>query len=575
MDGNSAMRCRKTRFGRFLRRQSASALLCAAGLGAVGCAGGHLDLSSRWNGVGDRSGAERSAAAAAQHREESEATSRIERTGLSRVLTFQRDGETAGDSREQSAGGRVFSAFVNRLPGRRQPAGDPFLDKQSVAATPPATASDPRTPVAGVARTKPPTREVAARTATPAPQHERSDAELWQMFNTDVAGTATVRATPRNTAPARNAAPVAAAPARTPSPADSLPAWAQPQPAQSPATSNARSLPPLVAQAQAPRSQQERVARTRINPSSKPQTVPRAPATTRREADLQLEQLLAEAHRLQETGDLFEAYRVAVIAEELAEREHIVFAPRQPRPADIVRDIEQRMRESLSPAEEAPAVATAPAMSAQHAPSGPVAVATPRAAAVAVSARRTGDPFADTASPRPQAALRETAARPTAKASTPGARFDSEFPALHEWRGVRANSPVSLTASNVTTGTIDDSPDHPVQQAFATDEPAAASNRAPLLARAEAERDQILAAGQGTSLFSGRLRSPVPIPAHPELKAVAVPPPPTLADSPARPAIAAAAGRSSGGGLVWWVLGGMLALTGAVAVRSRRQAGRR
>src|SRR5262245_16090260 len=121
MDGNSAMRCRKTRFGRFIRRKSASALLCAAGLGAAGCAGGHLDLSSRWPGMAARTADERAAVAEVPQADaESDSAGRIEQTGLERILPFRRDAEPSEDSRESSSGGRVFSAFVNRLPGRHK-----------------------------------------------------------------------------------------------------------------------------------------------------------------------------------------------------------------------------------------------------------------------------------------------------------------------------------------------------------------------------------------------------------------------------------------------------------------------
>ncbi len=575
------MRCRKTRLGWFIRRQSASALLCAASLGAAGCAGGHLDLSSRWSGIAARTDDERPAVAeVSKHDTERDSADHIQQTGLERILPFRRDAEPDAASQDPSGGGRVFSAFVNRLPGRRKATSDPFLDNRSVAEQ---SASDPRTPTAGVARTKPPTRQVVARTTSQAPQRERSDAELWQMFNADVAGTANVRATAKEPAPTRGPTPVAAVPSRAPASTDSLPAWAQEQPAQPQSSSSTRDLASLVAQpkpqrAQPPRSPLEHTAHTRINPSSKPQTVPAAPAMTRREADLRLQQLLAEARSHQEKGALFEAYRIAVIAEEFAEREQIVFAPRQPRPVDIVREIEQQMQASFSAAPEAPDMA-APTVAPQLPPSGPVAVATPQSAdPISAGRRRTSDPFADNSWSTQRPRVETEVARQPAPA--PDGRFDASFPALHEWRGVRANSPVSLAVGNTSTEANVELPDQPVQQALATGDAAAASRRAPLLARAEADRDRMLEAGQGTSLFSGDLRTPpLATAAHPDLKPVAVPAPPPLNVTPNQPPFAAAtpgAARSSGGGLVWWVLGGLVALAGVAAARYRRQpAGRR
>ena len=573
------MRCRKSRFGRLIRRHTSSAILCAAGLGAVGCTGGHLDLSSRWPGLAARTGDEPDQVASARDRDNTESGS-IERTGLARVLPFRGDAEAESKSSQPAGAGRVFSAFVDRLSGRQHATRDPFLDQRSVASTPSESAgSGPRTPTAGIARTKAPTQPVAARATTPSPQAERSDAELWQMFNADVAGTASVRAAAQKASQAHTSAPVAGTPS-TPSTSNSLPLWAQAQSSQSQAASTARKLPPLVAHTTPPRSQQENAGRVRINPSSKPETVPTAPAITRREADLRLEQLLAEARSHQAAGNLFEAYRIAVIAEQFAEREHIVFAPRQERPVDIVREVEGLMQASLSKAAAAPAVTAPPTIVADQPPAGPVAVATTSAAApVPPSAqRRAADPFADTAwqTQRPVAATAATTA--PARGAAAGERFDSEFPALHEWRGVRANGPVSLAVGNSEAEAMVEPLEQPVQHALATGDVAVIANRAPLLARAEADRHQVLVAGQGTSLFSGDLRSPALAAAdHPDLRPVAVPaPPPLEVAQPAAAAAAAGTTRSSRNGLVWWVLGGLAALTGAVALRSRHQpAGRR
>jgi hypothetical protein len=238
------------------------------------------------------------------------------------------------------------------------------------------------------------------------------------------------------------------------------------------------------------------------------------------------------------------------------------------------------MQASLSAVEEAPAMAAPPTIVSQQPPAGPVAVVAPHAAGpVAAATLRTADPFADGAG-QPQRPVVATAAprQPANAASTRG-RFDSEFPALHEWRGVRANSPVSLAVGNTAPATINEPPEHPVQHAIAT-ESAASGNRAPLLARAVAERDQMFAAGQGTSLFSGELRTPALASAsHPDLQPIAVPSPPPLDVAPRKTGVAAAtagAGRTSGGGLVWWVLGGLAVLTGGAALKYRQQpAGRR
>jgi hypothetical protein len=336
-----------------------------------------------------------------------------------------------------------------------------------------------------------------------------------------------------------------------------------------------------VAQSKPARSQQERTARsTRINPSAKPQTVPTAPAVTRRESDTRLDQMLAEARSHQEQGDLFEAYRIAVIAQQFAERENIVFAPREQRPVDVIRDIERQMRASQSNAEDAPA-RSAPAVGLSHQPpAGPVAVPTsPPALAAAARARRTTDPFADM--PRQAARPAVETAEGMSPAAAPESRgqFGSGFRALHEWRSVRANGPVSLAVGNAAPVAINELPERPVQQALATGDSSATPNRASLLARAEADRDRILAAGHGTSLFSNELRPPALAAAsHPDLQPVGLPAPPPLNAAPRRSTIAAGTGgvgRNSGGGLVWWVLGGLGALTTAIAFKYRQQPARR
>jgi hypothetical protein len=215
---------------------------------------------------------------------------------------------------------------------------------------------------------------------------------------------------------------------------------------------------------------------------------------------------------------------------------------------------------------------------AQQPPAGPVAVTAslPVAKVSAAAPRRTADPFDDAVSQPTQPTVETASVRQHAR--TAGGRFDSEFPALHEWRGVQANRPVSLAVGNSTAETIVEQPEHPVQHAFATGDAEAVTNQAPLLARAEADRSQMLAAGQGRSLFSGELRSPPLVAAdHPDLQPVAAPTPPS-AEVAQRAMAAATVGsnRPSPSGLVWWVLGGLVALTGGVALRSRqRSAGRR
>jgi hypothetical protein len=192
---------------------------------------------------------------------------------------------------------------------------------------------------------------------------------------------------------------------------------------------------------------------------------------------------------------------------------------------------------------------------------------------------RAADPFADdpaTAVAQPWHG--ESVAQRSSSSNESKEPFSTNFPPLHEWRGVRANSPVSLTVSSGRSpADVEASPPaFPVRQALATDEPTPGESRqAPLLARVEADRRQILERDQGTSLFGaapqrGLARTanePRPV----EGLHTGSPQP---AKSASRPEVAVAGPKlakpaSSRGSLVWWTLGLLALLTGGIALRSR------
>lgn len=552
-------------------RRTSSALICAAGLGAAGCAGNHLDLSSRlpWSARG--------------------AETRVADERAARTQAAEEEGK--------SDGGRVFSAFVDRMPGRKSDSHDPFLEESVASASRRAAASGDFSAVPPV-RSRTPV-QAAARTSAPQVAQGRSDEELWRLFNED-AGAARVASpapAPQQSLPAPTPQRSVAARTTTPGTAALTPSTpprrqvVRPPVAQTSAPSTApaspsgagpRPMPKLVAEAAPPPRQPAPQARPRVE-SPAPQAS--GPVARQQEAEQRLARLMAEARQFQAQGALFDAYRTAIVAEQFAERAHLVFAPRQPQPSDLVRELEAQMQ-----AQRAAALPVAAARPTAPQPTAPTAAAsTPpstaarspeRARTVTVTRSRPADPFADDhAAEVAQPWKGATSAPPRAQVADGREPFSTNFPPLHEWRGVRANSPVSLTVSNSRTPAESEAalPEFPVKQAVATQEPAESEQRqAPLLARVEADRRQLQS--QGTSLFGSGPQRGAPKGTSDARRPEAPLQTADAADDASPRSDVAVAGptlakpASSRGSLVWWTLGLLALLTGGIALRSKSSA---
>jgi hypothetical protein len=334
-------------------------------------------------------------------------------------------------------------------------------------------------------------------------------------------------------------------------------------------------MPRLVAESAPPPRQPALQGRPRVD-SPAPQAS--GPVARQREAEQRLAKLIAEARQYQAQGALFDAYRTAIVAEQFAERAHLVFAPRQHQPSDLVRELEAQMQ-----AQRAAALPVADARTAApqaKTPSAPRQTLE-RARTVTVTRSRSADPFADDhAAEVAQPWKGATPAPPKAEVADGREPFSTNFPPLHEWRGVRANSPVSLTVSGSRSQADSEAalPEFPVKQAVATEVPAPSEQRqAPLLARVEADRRQMLQHNQGSSLFGtgpqrGAVRAPTESQRADEPSQAA---PPQADSSPRDVAVAGptlAKPASSRGSLVWWTLGLLALLTGGIALRSRGSA---
>ena len=518
------MFARTTLFRASIKHHAPAALLCL-GLGALGCSGGHFNLTSR------ASRGEEIAATARQDAQRA-AESDKQATSLARLLRTKREApaEEPGSAAEP-ANGRVFSAFVDRRPGKAESPQDPFLAAEAASsAQQDATRRVTRSAV----------REAATLPATGAPQQRLTDAELWKLLEAEGAVAAI-------SPPAQAAA--------APQVAD-IPEWAR-GPADAPAATPtlSRYQTPAFARG-APEERSSGRALTGIPQAS-------APAASTTDAErAQVEALLAEAHRHADRGALHEAYHAAILAERLADREQLVFSPQQEQPADLARRLAERMQ-------------TAP----RHDPFGEISIAAVPATATPAAddaSSPAAAPFSGT-SRQPAASPAAAAALPPQRSAPPATGFDNDFPPAQEWRGVKANTPVSLAV-------VDESPT-PFRR---TSEPVRhAVLNAPADAPAVGSSLPRQLQAPGGSLWTGRPEGPA-LAAGPELpgpalthgadsapSTVAPPPPLDLGAEHRRGTQSRTADHAGGkqrrGGMAVWVFGAIAMFAGAVLVKVRRR----
>ena len=272
---------------------------------------------------------------------------------------------------------------------------------------------------------------------------------------------------------------------------------------------------------------------------------------------------MAEAHRHAERGALHEAYHAAILAERLADREQLVFSPQQEQPADLARRLVEQMQ-------------TAP----RHDPFGEISIAAVPGNAEAAEAPALAAPqFPEAVRQQPGSAPSVAAVAPSQRPAPAATGFNDAFPPAQEWRGVKANTPVSLAVVDESPTPFRRAPEpvtHAVLNAPA-DQPLAGSSL-----------PRHLQAPAG-SLWTGRPEGPA-LTGGPELPGPAlthgtdtaatsasVAPPPPLdlgaehrrGTEPQKSDHAGAKPRR--GGMALWVFGAIAMFAGAVLVKVRRR----
>ncbi len=512
----------------------------------VGCTTGQTDLTSAFK---------RPPALATRESEEP-GRSEIKRTGATTPPKEQRSGlarlfrraepdvEQAGAS--ETGRGRVFSSFIDRLTGRSKPKVDPFADQPVAAAKPrdeaahapagvaraPANPADRSRAVASTRTVRPAQAQAPARTATPtAPK--LTDEQLWKMFETDAERGAAAQPTSRAMAaapPVEEGAPEWARDATTPRKTVTRP----------PRRSTTGPGSTLAASEPAPS------APGRARVQSAPAAQPAPPArTSQDEARLRVETLLVEARRQQRAGRLEEAYRTAAAAQKLAERERLVFAPRQEQPAEtlrgIVADLQQTRREQQhnEPPVQRAIASTADARGGVHNALHEQELPEPAADRLATVERRTF-------STGPEVAA--TAQR-LESSVTSATRVDAVFPELHTWRSAQPNRPLNL-ADNAARRTGEASSAEPA--APGTKE--AQESQGSLLARVEADRSRVLSGAEQSTTRSDEDAIPGDLLASAGSSLAVAPPPPLDIGAERLSGEVKRSRKSGSSSAFWWIL---------------------
>jgi len=405
-------------------RHTASAIV-VTGLGLSGIAGCAFNLSP-----GER--------LAATAREEQETKPPVTTSALSRVLrrnheeTSAETSETAEQASSSSsttiARGRLFSAIVDRFPSRQKSETDPFLESEiEVEEAKPQTA---QLGEASESHTEGLSRRSLVQTSAP----ERTDEELWNRFSNDAAG---------GTRPGQDDPTLTAQqPAAATVDAESLPDWARPQSPQlaaHAATSPTQTASTSTENPAIQTTDRNPFARFRTEPATEPEL---AASNIIGSARKGVQNLISQARPHEDRGIPQKARETAVAAASFAEREHVAFAGDAVLPADAVGGVDQRTRAARRDPFGDP-------------PTGPAGPLSPRGTSPFALGSDTEMPAAApwTTQVEPEAPSRTTPAfagdRP--KPATP-------FPTAPEWRGVRANSPVSLAVveQHAPGGAIDD-----------------------------------------------------------------------------------------------------------------------
>lgn len=545
------MRREWTRYRRTLHR-SASALLCALSAGTIGCTTGTTDLTSAFRrppisasrplAESESSESERQDAAAGK----TPATS-----GFAKL--FRRDVPDEQPAAPQESGrGRVYSAFVDRLPGRDRATRDPFAEAPALAAKPQVKPTSPTVQPSDRSRTVAaarPTRPSQPAVKNPAAS-QLSDEELWRMLHGDAKGTPAVKPASRSLAamqsgPDHNATPEWA---RDPGPR-STGAQAGTAPRQSATLAAAGTANPA----------DDSIGRASLK--SEGQTG--APRSTEDETRARVAALLAEARKQQRAGRLEDAYRTAALAQKLAERETLVFAPRQEQPAELLRGIVADLQRSRRE---------------QQAGEGKVerAIASTADASAgvrnALHVQRQPDRFAKARpSEAPAGDSRNFPSAP--QIASTATRADGAFPELHTWRSAHANRPLSLAEHQSRRPSEALLSAAPIRHQALGSRDEARTPQGPWLPRIEADRSHVFGGAEQSSSHRTEDADAAPLLAAADSGPLMVAPPPPLEIGAHRLSQQGGSTRTDGkrGTPFWWIVAGLaLGLLGIARVLKRR-----
>lgn len=523
------------RNSRLRARHNAAALLLG-GAGLAGLAGCAFNVSP-----GER--------LAATAHEEAESKSQVKTSALSRLLKREPQESAAPETESATSSttvrGRMFSAIVDRFPGRRRETTDPFLAEEIELERQRAEAAAADSEIADAEKPDASSRAVVRR-----PKVERSDAELWEIFESDAS--TSVAASPVD--PTLATQPVA-------SPALDRRSLQQRERANSFADREPHTRT-AVATTNGPSSAAEAADANpfaRFVSDQDTAATAAGPATTGADgAKQELHDLMATARQQEQRGALHQARQTALDAVAVAERERIQLENGDDPPADLVRRIEQRLEAStrdpfndaLAESEAAPAATFG---------TSPFSTGRSLAGALAATAPAQADAFEST----PEFPT------PTTPAPT--------FPKAPEWRGVQANSPVSLAVVEQTDRSAVTLDASPVRHADLDDaaSPARATSR--LLPRNLLSRNLTQKSADRPMAFANPVVAEGPLlapPRDPAPAAIIAPTPPLMAEATVAAIVAPVTadeelerGRGYGG----WVFGGVLLAAGLwlLGVRGR------
>lgn len=518
------------------RHNAATLLLSGAGLaGIAGCA---FNVSP-----GER--------LAATSHEEAESKSPVKTSALTRLLKRAPKESTAPETESATSDttvrGRLFSAIVDRFPSRQRDTTDPFLAEEIELERQRAQA-EAATALVDAAKTESAADSVAVR-----PKTERSDAELWKIFEAD--SRTSVAASPEDPKlAAQRAAPALDRKSLQERKRANSFAERESQPALRTRTA--------IATANGPSSAEPADSANPFSRFVSDQTLAE-PATESAIVGVEvakqgLRDLIAAARQHEQRGALHQAHQTALEAVAVADREQIQLENGDERPADLVRRIERRLQASTrDPFNNALATDVA-APAAPHRTS-PFSMGRSLAGSLAGSAPSQNDaPASNPEFPAP---------------TTPV----PAFPKAPEWRGVKANSPVSLAvveqpARSATTLTAS-----PVRHADLDDDASPVRATGRLLPRNLLSRNLTQKQIDRPLAFANAVATEAPLLAPPQdpAQVAAIAPPPPLVAETAVAAITAPAiadeeldrGRGYGG----WVFGGVLLAGGLwlLGVRGR------